>query len=277
MNGGDRFGIGWRPELAAAIFTHLDRIDVVEVIADDYFRAAPKQVRAIRMLARQLPVTLHGVGLGLATTCALDTERLDSMARLADAVCPESWSEHLAFVRAGGIEIGHLAAPPRNEATLEAARRNASTAAARVGLAPQLENVATFFDPPGSTVGEPEWLQSLFAGTPAGLLLDLHNVYTNSVNLGYDAMAFLRRLPLDRVQLVHIAGGRMIGEKLLDDHLHDVPDVVYELLRETAALTPQPLTVILERDGRYPQIPELLKQLDWARRAVEEGRSRIAA
>jgi hypothetical protein len=276
MNG-DRFGVGWRPELAAPIFAHLDRIDVVEVIADDYFRAAPKQVRALRTLAGQLPVTLHGVGLGLATTCPLETGRLDSMARLVDAVCPESWSEHLAFVRAGGIEIGHLAAPPRNEATLEATCRNATRAAAHVGIAPHLENVATFFDPPGSTVGEPEWLHAFFAAAPAGFLLDLHNVYTNSVNLGYDPMAFLERLPLDRVRLVHIAGGRMIGEKVLDDHLHDVPDIVYALLGELASLTPQPLTVILERDGKYPRIADLLAQLDRARRAVEEGRGMVAA
>src|SRR5262245_33107142 len=65
-----RVGIGWRPELAAGIFAHLDRIDVVEVIVDNYFRATRRELDALRALAQQVPVQLHGVGLGLASAFA---------------------------------------------------------------------------------------------------------------------------------------------------------------------------------------------------------------
>jgi uncharacterized protein (UPF0276 family) len=64
---------------------------------------------------------------------------------------------------------------------------------------------------------------------------------------------------------------------LLDDHLHDVPDSVYELLAEVAARAPQPLTVILERDGNFPSIEALLVQLDRAREAVGRGRAHLIA
>src|SRR5580698_1864505 len=115
----DRVGLSWRPELAAGILTNLDRIDVVEVIADDYFEQPAHKVRALRTLSAQVPVLLHSVSLGFASTIAVDTRRLDKLARITGMVEPESWSEHLAFVRGGGREIGHLAAPPRNCNTVD--------------------------------------------------------------------------------------------------------------------------------------------------------------
>ena len=108
----DRFGLGWRPQLAAGILANLDRIDIVEVIADDYFDAPSKHHRALATLAAQVPIALHGIGMGLASACRADQKRIDAMARLVERIQPESWSEHLAFVRAGEIEIGHLAAVP---------------------------------------------------------------------------------------------------------------------------------------------------------------------
>ncbi|MBL8176970.1 MAG: DUF692 domain-containing protein [Bryobacterales bacterium] len=268
----DRFGLGWRDDLAAGILSNLHRIDVLEVIADDYFHASAKKLRALRDLAAQHPVLLHAVSLGMASTIAVDEKRLAVMARLCDAVRPQAWSEHLAFVRAGGIEIGHMASPPRNAASIDATLANIHRAAHAVGAAPAMENVASLIDPPGSTIAEAAWLASIASHSPGGLLLDLHNVYSNAVNFGYDARSLLETIPLQHVRFIHLAGGKWIGNRILDDHLHDVPGPVYELLRFVAEHAPQPLTVILERDGAYPPIGALLAQLDRARLAVAEGR-----
>lgn len=274
----DRVGLGWRPELAAGILSRLDAIDVVEVIADDYFDASRTKRRSLRTLAAQVPITLHGVALGMASCSAVETRRLDRMARLVDEVHPEYWSEHLAFVRAGGIEIGHLAAPPRTEETIESTVKNLATAARIVGVAPQVENIATLIEPPGSTHDEPAWLREIALGSGCDLLLDLHNVHANTLNFGHDPLAFLDTLPLEKVAMIHLAGGKWIGpagrERILDDHLHDVPDPVFELLTEVAARVPQPLTVIIERDGDYPRIEHLIVQIDRARAAIDEGRAR---
>jgi hypothetical protein len=276
----DRVGIGWRGELAAGILTNLDRIDVLEVIADDFFEAPAKDVRALRTLSAQRPVMLHGVGMGLASTVRVETKRLETMARLLNAVRPESWSEHLAFVRGGGIEIGHLAQPPRNRATVEATAANIQEARRVCGTTPAMENIATLFDPPGSSMGDAEWLSSVIRESGAGLLLDLHNVATNAVNLSqspwrYRADQCLDALPLEGVRLVHIAGGRFLSEgRLLDDHKHPVPRNVFEMLTEVARRAAGPLTVVLERDGAYPEMDELLNELDSARLAIEKGRAR---
>jgi uncharacterized protein len=285
MNGStfeDKVGLGWRPDLAAGILSHLERIDLLEIIADDFFGAPQRHVRALQTLSSQVPVALHGVSLGLASSVPVETKRLDKMARLVDQVRPQFWSEHLAFVRGGGVEIGHLAAPPRTADTVEGAVENLSRAAALVGSNPVMENIATLIDPPGSTLSEAAWISRILAGAECDLLLDLHNVYANGINHGYDPVAFLRHLPAARIKVIHIAGGKFISApdgrpRLLDDHLHDVPDPVFVLLEEAAALSPKPLTVILERDGGYPSMDCLLSQIEQARQALTRGRQRRIA
>jgi uncharacterized protein (UPF0276 family) len=279
----DRIGLGWRPELAAGILSNLDSIDIVEVIADDHFEDSARQLRALKTLAAQVPIVLHGLGLSMASTSPVDRKRLEKMARLVDRLQPESWSEHLAFVRGGDIEIGHLAAPPRTSTTVDSTVANLAAARAVVGSAPLMENIATLIDPPASDRDEPAWLCQILDASGAGLLLDLHNLYANSINFGLDPEEFLRRLPVEQIHAVHIAGGKWIDNgdprhcRILDDHLHDPPGPVYDLLTALAALAPNPLTVILERDGAYPPMPQLLAQLDRARNAVGIGRARRAA
>jgi hypothetical protein len=282
MPGQDRVGLAWRPELAAGILANLDRIDLMEVIADDYAGAGGRALRALRTLAAQVPVVLHGVSLGLASSSSVDARRLDAIARVIGAVEPEAWSEHLAFVRGGGRELGHLAAPPRRQATLEGLAANVGRARAIVGSAPALENVATLIEPPGSDRDEPTWVGDAIAVTGAELLLDLHNLYANAVNFGFDAQAALGRLPLTRVRFVHLAGGAWTGaaggeRRWLDNHRHDVPPAVFDLLAELAARTPHTLSVIVERDGDYPPMERVLDELDRVRAALAAGRGRLAA
>lgn len=277
----DRIGLGWRPELAAGILSNLDKIDVVEVIADDFFAARRHKRRALRTLAAQTKVTLHGVSLGMASAVAVEPKRLERMARLCEEIAPLSWSEHLAFVRGGGVEIGHLAAPPRTAATIDGALINLERARKIVGVAPQVENVATLIDPPGSDRDEATWVAEIVRGSGADLLLDLHNLHANALNFHFNPFDFIARIPAERVAAIHLAGGKWIGEngarRLLDDHLHDVPDAVYDLLTEVGARAPRPLTVVLERDGAFPSIDCLLQQLERARQALAQGRARLFA
>ncbi len=277
----DRFGLGWRPELAAGILSNVPDIDVLEVIAEDYLDAPQVKVRALQTLSSMIPVIVHGVSLGMASAVPVETKHLDKIARLVGALRPEGWSEHLAFVRGGGYEIGHLAAPPRTASSIEGTARNLACARRVAGMAPAVENIASLIDPPGSQYDELAWISEILSLSGCDLLLDLHNVYTNAVNFSFDPFDFLSRIPWNRVTTIHIAGGKWISgdpspltpPRMLDDHLHDVPGPVFDLLRATGAQARHPLTVILERDGLYPPIQELLAQLRMARQALAEGRA----
>jgi uncharacterized protein (UPF0276 family) len=281
--GADTFGIGWRPELAADILVNRDRIDVVEVIIEAYLDAGRNGARAMHTLSASVPVVLHGISLGLASTVPVDERRLAAVADFVAAAGPIMWSEHLAYVRGAQTEVGHLLAPSRSAVTAAAAARNIRRAAAVVGAVPLMENVATLLDPPGSDMSEPAWIADVASQADCGLLLDLHNVYTNCVNAGGDPFQFVASLPAERIQAIHLAGGQLVDEpplgasaprqRVLDDHRHPVPEIVYQLLTEVGTRAPQPLTVLLEYDGSYPPMADLLAQLDRARRALATGRA----
>jgi uncharacterized protein (UPF0276 family) len=273
----DRVGLGWRGELAGAIFERIDAIDVLEVVAEDWLHASGDKCAALAELARVRPMLLHGVSLGLASCDRVEARRVEAMARLIERTGPQAWSEHLAFVRAGGVEIGHLAAPPRSVANIEGALANLRRINNMVGRLPCLENVATLIDPPGSTMDEPHWVRSIVEASGAPMLLDLHNLYANALNFGRPPLELLLAMPLERVSMVHLSGGRWIGRegrrpRLLDDHQHDVPQDVYTLLERLASEAGQPLTVIIERDGNYPGFEALLAQMEQARLAMARGR-----
>lgn len=278
----DRVGISWRAALAPDILLNLAHIDCVEVMADDWLDAPRAKLGVLRTLAAQRPLVLHGISLGLASAAPVQERRLARLARLIDHVAPAGWSEHLAFVRAGEIELGHLAAPPRTLATVEGTARNVERARRLIGAAPALENVASLLEPPGSRLSEPEWLSAAVDAAQVDLLLDLHNLLTNAANERLPPLTLLEALPLERVELVHIAGGKRVttrdgGSRLLDDHLHAVPEAVFDLLTELAARAPRPLRVILERDGHFPEFTQLLGELARARQALAAGRARRSA
>jgi uncharacterized protein (UPF0276 family) len=281
----DNVGLGWRAELGPSILSNLDQIDVVEVIVDDYFGASRSKLRSLNTLASQVPVLYHGVGLGLATSHKVDQKRLEKLGRVLDCLAPEVWSEHLSFVRADNIEIGHLAAPPRTLQTIEGTLANLELIKKVVGSYPVLENIATLIDPPGSKMSEPQWVNQILRQSGCKMLLDLHNLYSNAINFGFEPFAFMKSFPLDQVQLVHLSGGHWIkepvgyesrpsGERMLDDHIHDVPDAVFDLLGLLAETVAQPLTVIIERDGDYPDFQILLSQIDRAKTILRNARER---
>jgi hypothetical protein len=187
----------------------------------------------------------------------------------------------LAFVRAGGIQIGHLAAPPRSPQSVAGAIANINTATRIVGSAPILENIATLIDPPASTLDEAQWVTEIIQGSDTTLLLDLHNLYANCMNFGKDPAVELLRFPLNRVQAVHLSGGKWVREpeehqppkmRLLDDHLHDVPPEVFDLLALLGRHAHQSITVVIERDGHFPNFEVITEQLSAARKALQRGR-----
>jgi uncharacterized protein (UPF0276 family) len=276
---GDRVGLAWRDELAAQIHLHLDELDHIEVVADREFGASRSRIDAFRELARQIPMSLHGVGMGLASSGAVSDKALARMARLVERIEPDHWSEHLAFVRAGGFEIGHLAAAPYGPATLAGTLRNLERARQVIGMPPHLENVATLIYPPGSTWSEEDFISGVVRGAQAPLLLDLHNLYANAWNFGRDPFAMLQAMPFEHIRSVHLSGGRIVQqadgvERLIDDHLHDPPEIVYGLLEALAQRVPHGLTIIVERDGHYPNFGFLLNHIARARAALAAGRDR---
>jgi uncharacterized protein (UPF0276 family) len=133
-----------------------------------------------------------------------------------------------------------------------------------------LENIAYLVDPPGAEMDEAEFVSRAVVESGCGLLLDLTNLHANAANHGYDPVAWLERVPLDRVVQVHVTGGHWRDGILIDSHSQATPADVWELLEYVAARAPV-RAVLLERDERIPPIGELLDELDLARAALRAG------
>ncbi|HZG92751.1 MAG TPA: DUF692 domain-containing protein [Pseudonocardia sp.] len=248
-------GIGWRPEISAAVAA-LPGLAFCEVIAESLAPAVPPR-GVVELRERGVPVVPHGVRLSLGGAEPVDPERVTHLAACADALRAPLVSEHVAFVRAGGREAGHLLPVPRTDEALDALTANIRRTRSELDVPLALEPIATLLDWPEDHYGEGDFLTELLDRTGALLLLDVANVYANAVNRGQDPADALARFPLDRVAYVHVAGGVRHDGFYHDSHTAPVPAEVLDLLDQLH----RPAPVMLERDGRYPPAAELAAEV----------------
>ncbi|HEX7276221.1 MAG TPA: DUF692 domain-containing protein [Acidimicrobiales bacterium] len=253
-------GMGWRAPLAALAHRRAD-LGFVEVVAEAFSAARPLPLPLEALRRRGVRLVPHGVGLSLGSAVEPDPDRLSSLARLAERLDAPLVSEHIALVRGGGVEAGHLLPVPRTRASLEVLVANVTTAVARLPVPLALEPIAALFEWPDVEIEEGAFVTELLERTGALLLLDVANLYANARNHGYDPVALLDRLPLARLAYVHVAGGAADEGLYHDTHAHPVPDGVFDLLGELAARVPIP-GAMLERDRHYPPTDEVEAELD---------------
>ena len=194
----DGIGAGWRPEIAGWVAT-APGLGFCEVIAESIVPAGPPR-GVVDLRERGLPVIPHGVRLSLGGTDPLDPARVAHMAACAEALDAPLVSEHVAFVRAGGRDAGHLLPLPRTREALDVLAGNVAGLQAELSVPVALELIAALFDWPEDELSEAEFLAALLDRTGALLLLDVANVYANAHNRAgrTRSAAALRRQPTAR-------------------------------------------------------------------------------
>lgn len=266
-------GMGWRAELALVIDRH-PALGFVEVIAEDLDAAGPIPPPIERLRDRGVAVVPHGLTLSLAGAERPDRNRLKSLGKLAERLGSPLVSEHIAFVRAGGIESGHLLPPPRSREALDVLVANVLEAQDSLPVPLALENISTLVEWPDPQMSEAEFVTELLERTGAWLLLDVANVHANARNKvgdrDTDPAGFFDRLPLERLAYVHVAGGIERDGLYHDTHTFPTPATVLDLLEQLAARAKVP-GALLERDDRFPPDAELLDELQAIAAAVSRG------
>lgn len=259
-------GIGWRAEIDLTV-ERLAGVDFVEVVAENVCAEhLPDSLRALR--ARGVDVIPHGVGLGLAGADRPDTARLARLAALAVALDAPLLSEHLAFVRAGGMEAGHLLPGPYTWAALDVVAENVRIAQDSLPVPLAVENPATLLAWPDAELTQAQFLYELVERTGVRLLIDVANLHTERVNHGLDPAAALAALPLEAVEYVHVAGGVERDGLWHDTHAHPVTAPILEVLGTLCALH-RPPRVLLERDADFPSAAGIAAELAAIRDVVE--------
>jgi len=266
-------GIGWRQEIAGYLAT-LPGLRFVEVIAESLpgpGGSAPPEL--MELCDRGVAVVPHGMRLNLGGAEPLEPGRVAHLAHCASLVGAPLCSEHIAFVRAGGTEAGHLLPLPRSWDAVHTIVDNARRTMAELPVPLALEPIAALLEWPDDELTEAQFLTEIIERTEAGLLLDIANVYANARNRGEDPLALLDALPLERVAYVHIAGGSVREDGLYHDtHTDPTPPEVLELITALCERCDPP-ALMLERDGHYPPSDELTAELDAIADAA--GRPRI--
>jgi len=274
-----RAGIGLRGEHALEILQALPSLGFLEVHSENYFDEGGASVALLERLRAHYPLSMHGVGLSLGSTDPLDRNHLRQLRRAIARFEPALVSEHLAWCSSGGRHLHDLAPLPYTEEALEHFCARVQQAQELLGRRILVENVSSYLRYRHSTIPEWEFLAEVAARSDCGILLDVNNVYVNSVNHGFDPESFLRAMPADRVAEIHLAGFTerdADGARLLiDTHDHPVAHDVWRLF-ERAIGRFGPVPSLVEWDSALPPLAVLVDQAGQAQRILDRGHADAA-
>ena len=239
-------------------------VDLIEIVADHYFVPPPRSNDQLAALAERFTIVPHGLDLSLGSAEGLNRAYLRKLENLVERVAPPYWSEHVAFTRAGGKPIGHLAPIPFTFEALDVVTANVRRAGRAIAVPLIVENIACPFDIPYGDMDEAEFLTRLVDDTGCGLLFDVANFYYNALNRGRDPYEALAAYPVHAIVQCHLAGGHRYENEWIDSHAHAVPSPVWQLFEEIVRRAPV-RAAIVERDENLPPFAELAGEAAYAR------------
>ena len=229
-------GIGLRAPHYREVLRDLPPLGWVEVHSENFFGGGAP-LRTLLKVREHYPVSLHGVGMGLASADPLNQEHLSSLQRLCEALQPAAVSEHLCWNAAGGVVVNDLLPFPYTQAALSNTAIRVEQVQEKLGRRLLVENLSSYLSFSHSEMNEGEFLAELSRRTGCGILFDVNNLYVNARNLGVDAEAFIKTLPVDAVAEYHLAGySEQAGHNemhscLVDTHSNPVHPAVWELYK----------------------------------------------
>ena len=264
-------GIGLRAAHVAEVVTHRPPVGFLEVHAENYMTGSPA-LAALTGLRCDYSISLHGVGLSLGSSGALDARHLARFKSLADMIEPVFVSEHLSWCETTGAYLNDLLPLPYTEEALDLFCSHVDQVQDALGRRLLVENPAAYLRFRHSTMAETEFLSALVQRTGCGVLCDVNNLYVNAQNFGDDPIAYLDALSTSAVGEIHLAGHHCNDvdgcQILIDDHGSPVSEPVWALYAQAIGRFGRVPTLI-EWDTRIPPLAVLVAE---AHRADSVGR-----
>ncbi|MBL8471189.1 MAG: DUF692 domain-containing protein [Rhodocyclaceae bacterium] len=258
------FGLGLRTAHYRDFIDTPQRVDWLEIISENYLVAGGKPLHFLDRIRRDYPMVMHGVSLSIGSSDALDRNYLSALATLIERVEPAWVSDHLCWTGVAGINLHDLCPLPYSRAMLDHLCTRLDQVQQALGRALVLENVSSYVSYRADEMTEWDFIRELCARSGCELLLDVNNVYVNSVNHGFDPRTFIDAVPAERVRQIHLAGHEHHGKYVIDTHDHPICDAVWDLYAYTVGRIGHRPTLI-ERDDHIPPLAELVAELDAAR------------
>lgn len=263
-------GIGLRAPHYREVLDTLPDLGWVEVHNENFFGGGAP-LHTLLKVREHYPVSLHGVGMGLASTAPLDENHLAALCGLCDDVQPAAVSEHLCWNSAGGFVVNDLLPFPYTREALAHVARRVEYVQERLGRQLLVENLSSYLSFSHSEMTEGEFLAELVQRTGCGILFDVENLYVNVRNLGVDAEAFIKTIPAEAVKEYHLAGYSVRDGCLVDTHDHPVYAEVWELYEYVLRhIGPRP--TLIEWDTDIPPLFVLMDEAVKAQQRMEAVR-----
>jgi uncharacterized protein (UPF0276 family) len=276
-------GLGLRRALLGPLRAHpMPGVSFMEVAPENWMHVGGRLGKQLRIFTERLPFVCHGLSLSLGGPSPLDDTFLHRLRHFLDEHQIRFYSEHLSYCTDDGHLYDLMPIPFTGEAIAHVAgriRRVQDILERRIAV----ENVS-YYAAPGAEMSELEFINAVLTEADCDLLLDVNNIYVNSVNHRYDAAEFLRGLPAGRIAYGHIAGHYNEAEDLIvDTHGANVIADVWSLL-DLAYREFGVFPTLLERDFNIPPVDDLLAEVGriveiqqrWLHKPAEDGRRRHA-
>lgn len=253
-------GLGLRRSLLEGLSSADDAVDFMEVAPENWINVGGRFGRQLREYTERYPLLCHGLSLSIAGPGELDWALLKNIKQFMRDHQVRCYSEHLSYCSDDGHLYDLLPIPFTGDAVRFVANKIRQVQDF-LEQPMAIENIS-YYAAPQQELSEIDFICAVLEEADCNLLLDVNNIYVNSINHGYDAEDFLAALPGERIAYGHIAGHFVEAEDLLiDTHGADVVDPVWRLL-DSAYQHFGVFPTLLERDFNLPPVNELLGEIN---------------
>lgn len=258
-------GLGLRQPHFPEIIRNQPRVPWFEVLADNCFGEGGRVLAQLEKVRSHYPVVFHCVGMNLGSVDPMSVEYFRKLKGVMERFAPTWVSDHLSWTAVSGRHHHDLLPLPYTEEVVSHVSDRILRAQEWLGRRILIENASSYVHYWHSEMTEWEFIREVARRSDCLLLLDVNNVYVNSVNQGFDPEDFLQGVPRDRVRQFHLAGYEKDQHVLIDTHGAEVSASVWSLYRSALARF-GPVPTAIERDNAIPAFQELMAERDLANR-----------
>jgi uncharacterized protein (UPF0276 family) len=264
-------GLGLRRALLGPLSSvSPDQISFMEVAPENWIGVGGRLGKEFRGYTERFDFMCHGLSLSIGSPDDLDIAFVKQVRDFMKEHNIKAYSEHLSYCSNEGHMYDLMPIPFTEEAVHYVADR-IRIVQDIIEQPLIIENVSAYAQP-GKCMEEIDFLNAVINESDCRLLLDVNNVYVNSVNHGFNAKEYLSQIPTDKISYLHIAGHyEEASDLLVDTHGANVNQEVWDLLRHAYKLHGV-IPTLLERDFNIPSVPELLSEIDLIKKIqVQQG------
>jgi len=254
-------GLGLRRENLDDFQTHPlpASIDFLEIAPENWMRVGGYRKEAFQFLTQHYPFFCHGLSLSLGSPAPLDEDFLKELKVFLDLYQINTYSEHLSFCSDEHGMLFDLHPMPFTEEAVQYISNRIRHAQDILERHIAVENIS-YYTTLAHDLSELEFINAVLDTANCNLLLDINNIYVNSLNHNYDPNLFLSKINPEKIAYIHIAGHENTGKTIIDTHGEPVIQPVWDLLK-TAYGQFGVKPTLLERDNNIPVLSELLNEI----------------